>query len=166
MEERVFRRQRLAGRGAGGGTMSRTGCQRVAAASFALLPSPSKVWKKKSGDAPHSGMQTGEKKSNESHPERMCKGHGDDVLQQENPLSSVVFFGEVQRSQAAEAQAAALRVKAVHFSVLTLKQVLDPLRALLLQRRQLLFNLSGRRKKKHECIVVTPDRFFDFVSFG
>lgn len=101
---------------------------------------------------PHSGMQTGERKSNESHPERMHKGHGDAVLQQENPLSSVVFFGEVQRPQAAKAQAAALRVKAVHLSVLTLKQVLDPLRALLLQRRQLLFNLSGRRKKTKQNV--------------
>lgn len=69
------------------------------------------------------------------------------------PLSSVVFFGEVQRSQASEAEAAALRVKAVHFSVLTLKQVLDPLRALLLQRRQLLFDLSEDNKREW---VVTP----------
>lgn len=150
MEERVFRRQRLAGRGRGGGTMSRTGCQRVAAASFALLPSPSKVWKKKSGDAPPlRDADWREEKQRESSGDGCVKGHGDAVLQQENPLSSVVFFGEVQRSQAAEAQAAALRVKAVHFSVLTLKQVLDPLRALLLQRRQLLLNLSGRKKKKN-----------------
>lgn len=70
-----------------------------------------------------------------------------------DPLSSVVFFGEVQRSQASEAEAAALRVKAVHFSVLTLKQVLDPLRALLLQRRQLLFDLSEENKREW---VVTP----------
>lgn len=70
-----------------------------------------------------------------------------------NPLSSVVFFGEVQRSQASETKAAALRVKAVHFSVLTLKQVLDPLRALLLQRRQLLFDLSEENKGQW---VLTP----------
>lgn len=94
----------------------------------------------------------------ESHPEWM---HG-----QKHPLSSVVFFGEVHRSQASKAEAAALRVKAVHFSVLTLKQVLDPLCALLLQRRQLLFNLSeGGGKKKH-CIVMAPDRFFDFMCFN
>lgn len=88
-------------------------------------------------------MQNREGKSGESHPERMRRGHGSVVLYQKNPLSSVVFFGEVQRSQASKAEAAALRVKAVHFSVLTLKQVLDPLRALLLQSRQLLFNLWG-----------------------
>lgn len=77
----------------------------------------------------------------------MREGHGYVVLYQKHPLSSVVFFGEVQRSQASEAEAAALRVKAVHFSVLTLKQVLDPLCALLLQRRQLLLNLSGGGEK-------------------
>lgn len=77
----------------------------------------------------------------------------------ENPLSSVVFFGEVQRSQASETEAAALRVKAVHFSVLTLKQVLDPLRALLLQRRQLLFDLSGENKQTRvgrHTFILTP----------
>lgn len=59
-----------------------------------------------------------------------------------NPLSSVVFFGEVQRSQAPKTEAVTLRVKSVHLPVLTLKQVLDLLRAVLLKRRQLLFDLS------------------------
>lgn len=78
-----------------------------------------------------------------------------------DPLSSVVFFGEVQRSQASETEAAALRVKAVHFSVLTLKQVLDPLRALLLQRRQLLFDLSEENKAGRHTLNALYS-----VSFG
>lgn len=85
------------------------------------------------------------KRRRESHPERMRKRARirGPLPGERSPLSSVVLFGEVQRSQASETEAAALRVKAVHLSVLTLKQVLDPLCALLLQRRQLLFNLSG-----------------------
>lgn len=73
------------------------------------------------------------------------EGHGYVVLGTTNPLSSIVLFGEVQRSQASETEASALRVKTAYFSVLTLKQVLDLLGALLLERRQLFFNLSGNK---------------------
>ncbi len=58
-----------------------------------------------------------------------------------NPLSSVVFFGEVQRSEASEAEASTFRVKAADFSVLTFQQVLDPFGSLLLKCGQFLFNL-------------------------
>lgn len=61
-----------------------------------------------------------------------------------SPLSSVVFFGEVQRPQAAEAQTSTLGVEAVHFSVLTFQQVLDLFTAFLLKCRQLFFNLTGK----------------------
>lgn len=119
------------------------------------------LWEEEVRRRPHSRVQNRERKSNESHPGWVRQGRGYVVLYQKEPLSSVVFFGEVQGAQAPKAEAAALRVKAVYFSVLALKQVLDPLCALLLQRRQLLFNLSGRGGGGTRRVDMTPDRFLE-----
>lgn len=68
-----------------------------------------------------------------------------------SPLSSVVFFGEVQRSQASKAETSTFCVKGVHFSVLTFEQVLDLFGTLLLKCGQLLFNL---RFQKNMMVVI------------
>lgn len=62
-----------------------------------------------------------------------------------SPLSSVVFFGEVQRSQASKAETSTFCVKSVNFSVLTFQQVLDPFSTFLLKCGQFLLNLQSNK---------------------
>lgn len=60
-----------------------------------------------------------------------------------NPLSSVVFFGEVQRSQASKAETSTFCIKSVNFSVLAFQKLLDPFGTFLLKCGQFLFNLQS-----------------------
>lgn len=78
-----------------------------------------------------------------THTHRYEKGTDMLSIKKIDPFSSVVFFGEVQRSKASKTKASAFWVKSAHFSVLTFQQVLYLFSPLLLEGSQFLFNLQS-----------------------